>query len=171
MNFYRIVLGISVLSGCAGETPELDDALVGHQIAAECAAPDSGVHGDAGRERRPGDGCQYVTSEGTAVIEAITEAGADINRCDRDPVQVRFHFEADDPNAAREARVITTTGELTIGGGMAPPRACITSAGLQVGSRIRVKRLSIVDGACSPTVFRFDESITDVCDAQCFQPR
>lgn len=158
----HVVLGLAVLMGCAdgrddsdAEEPRLDD------VGAQCATADSGP---------PGGGCRYVTSEGTAVIERIEAAGANIHRCERDPVRVGFRFEPDDPNAAQGARIVVNEGEFIIGDGAAPPRACIAGAGIQVGSRLRVSRKSIVSGACSPTVFDFGEELRAACAAQCFTP-
>lgn len=117
-------------------------------------------------------GCRYVSSDGTAIIASIEPAPTTMNRCERDPVLVRFDFEPDDPASrlcAKDDQIPAMDRWLfTIGDGKAPPKSCIDGASIAVGSRLRVRRRDITSGACTPVLFVLDRPLVDSCEAQCF---
>lgn len=159
-------------SGFDGSTDPVLDARL---AVPDASAPDAQL--DASRScaddgRPTGAGCKYLVTDGTAIIERLEASDATTNACPHDPVTVVFRFEPDDPESVRcaasrqlgEARAWT----FTIGDGKAPPRACIDGAAIRVGTPLRVRRLDILEGTCTPVVFRFADELVTACDAQCF---
>ena len=98
-------------------------------------------------ETRIGACGAYTDTPGTASIVSIEAAPADEYNCSNDPVRVLFDFTPTDPQAASLA---ASGVKLTIGAGMNPPRAWVTSSGLTVGSVHPAVRSDQPVGPCSP---------------------
>lgn len=149
---------------------DASDAALADGAADASGAMDASA--SCAEEDPAGTGCRYLYSDGTIAITGIEAAPATVNRCERDPVVVRFTFEPDDPASRRCARdeqvPLEARWRFTIGDGKAPPRSCIDGAAITVGSRLRVRRRDIVSGSCTPVLFAFDSQLVSSCLAQCF---
>jgi hypothetical protein len=93
----------------------------------------------------------YTDTPGTARIVSVETAPAGEYNCRNDPVRVLFDFTPTDPQAASLA---ASGVNLTIGAGMNPPRAWVTSSGLTVGSDHPAVRSDQPVGPCSPVVWK-----------------
>ncbi len=104
-----------------------------------------------GTETRIGACGTYTDTPGTASIVSVETAPANEYDCANDPVRVLFDFTPTDPQAASLA---ASGVKLTIGAGMNPPRAWVTSSGLTVGSDHPAVRSDQPVGPCSPVVWK-----------------
>jgi len=122
-------------------------------IFSGCADSDNNDNYDGGP-------CEYVEISGTATVISIVDANDDAYNCDNEPVEVLFDFVPDDPDATNDYLFpdISDSGQyLTIGSGQNPPRNYMNDKGIIVGSSHNCVRKEILNGACTPVLFQFQE--------------
>lgn len=139
--------------------------------ASDAMAPQDGATDASGLCKPEGNlgGCLYVRTPGIATVSSITTPAAGAYSCTNDGVEVRFTFVPDDP--ARAACFVgpTSGDSLTfrVGAGAHPPRACLTTSNVTVGTTLQVVRGDLASGTCSPVVFDFPSALATNCLTSC----
>jgi hypothetical protein len=118
-----------------------------------------------------GGGCKYKEIPGKCHITSASNAPADQNNCPNDPVEILFDFAPNDPQAPAHylfPKWPETNQHLLIGDGKNPPRQWTVKQGLLKDSIKPCLRTEIVQGTCTPVIFKFIE--VDYSDANklCF---
>jgi len=111
-----------------------------------------------------GGSCSYVDTYGKAEIISIKQAGPESYNC-KNAVEVLFNFTPDDPNAIKHYKMYNwpdTNRKLTVSAGINPSREMVEKKGIKVGKIYRCIRQDIVQGTCTPVIFRVpDIDFTD----------
>jgi hypothetical protein len=104
-----------------------------------------------GARVRVGGPCTYKDTPGTATIVSVGAGAPDAK------VEVRYDFEAAEAGASKK------NVRLSIGDGANPPRHCVDSQGITVGSRHKALRSDIQRGTCTPVIFQLVDFKQDPC--------
>jgi hypothetical protein len=91
---------------------------------------------------------------GTAIITAIKPAGAGLNNCLCNPVEVLFDFTAADP--MRSSKCLRDR-HITVGDGKNPSLDFVENRGLKVGQTLHCIQKKIITGTCSPESIVFPD--------------
>jgi hypothetical protein len=99
---------------------------------------------------------------------SISNAPPGANNCANDPVQVLFTYAplSGSTSDYRFPGTPDTGRSLTIGDGKNPPRSCVTSQNITVGSRYPCKRREQTSGTCTPVIFDLGSVIPPSCVCQ-----
>jgi hypothetical protein len=101
-------------------------------------------------------------------ITNISNAPPGSNSCANDPMQVLFTYAplSGSTSDYRFPGTSDTGRSLTIGDGKNPPRSCVTSQNITVGSQFPCKRREQTSGTCTPVIFDLGGVIPPSCVCQ-----
>ncbi len=131
----------------------------------------------AGTGGYEGGGCSYRDVMGQGTVSSIEEASAsDGTLCAGTGMLVGYEFAPDDPSLSPEDYAVSGLGydpvrfqrlRIPDAAQSLPPLACLTQAGVVIGTTFPVLRRLIVTGTCSPAMDSIDPSPLETCVGMC----
>ena len=106
-----------------------------------------------------GGPCSYIKYPGSALIVSVAADTSRMRTCENAAV-ILFTFHPTDSSATNSYRFPAwpdTNCAFLVGSGCTPPLNWAISQGLVVGSEHRCARWEIIEGTCTPVIYKFSD--------------